>query len=332
MSLPPSHHAFLQRATLEGCEERGFVDGRAGDIQTRRVDAAPHVIRRRGVLEVVRAGVGWLLRGAGLLIYLAPALILIKLFLYLFIDEEISDYVIVVFVGLVVAFFAALNLYIFASIVWWVFGRSPRPFRLKRPFDDDGRAALPPAGGITDVGPEPAPIGQLVRARGAIVRLGPNREGDGTVLRDLWFSGNMDLRLTEAIDFAVVARGQIPVVVRLGGAPMVVAKPASASLSEFASGAAAGTMNLLDEPRSAAAIEGSLLSLREGDEVEVIGVVASHIDNIDGFDLGGTVASVPLRSEHGDAASPFRDRPGGAGLILGEGPAAPISIRRYDAS
>ncbi|NUQ72222.1 MAG: hypothetical protein HUU21_01570 [Polyangiaceae bacterium] len=331
MSLPASHHAFLQRATFEGCEERGFVDGRAGDIRTRHIDA-PHVTRPRGILEAARDGAGGLLRSAGRLIFVSPALLVVKLILYLMGEHELSDYVILVFVGFVIAFFAALNLYVFTSILWWAFGRSPRAFLLKRPFDDDGRPALPSIGEVPSVGPEPAPIGRLVRARGSVVRLGPVREGDGTVLRDLWLSSDMDIRLTEAVDFAVVARGQIPVVVRLDRAPLVITKPSVARLEVFASDAAEGTMSLLaDSPT--AAVEGSLVVLREGDEVEVTGVVAAHIDNVDGFDLAGTFASVPLPSSFGEgAASPFRDRPGGAGLVLGEGPGAPISIRRLDAA
>ena len=308
------------------------MDGREGAVWTRSVKA-PHVTRPRGALEVIREGVGWLLRGAGFLLWATPALVLVKAVLYAFHDDVTSDYVIVVFVAIVIAFFAALNLYILASVVWWVFGRDPRLFAMKRPFDDTGRPALPPAGGATDLGPAPAPVGQLVRARGAIVRLGPVREGDGTVLRDLWFSADEDLRLTEAIDFAVVGRGQIPVVVRLGSAPTIIAKPSDSSVSAFARSAAAGTVGLLPEPLRDAAIEGSLVSLREGDEVEVTGVVAASIDNVDGFDLGGTFASIPLPSGASEgAASPFRDRPGGAGLILGEGPGAPIFIRRLGAS
>jgi hypothetical protein len=327
MPLPPSHHAFLQRATVDGGEERGFLDGRAGDLRIRPLHA-PYVTRRRGVLEAIRAGVGWLLKNAARLIYLAPALVVVKLVLY-FIDSPTSDLVIVAFVGLVILFFALLNLYIFISILWWLFGRVPTPYKLEVPFDDEGRAALPPAGGAADIRSGTESIGQLVRARGVIVRLGPSREGDATVLRDLWTEGEM--RLTEAIDFAVVGRGQLPIVVRLGSAPLVVAKPFSIQMNAFASTAGAGTMGLVEQssmdPWTALA-EGLLVSLQEGNEVEVTGVVAGHIDNVDGFDLGGTFASVPLPQEQGDSAgSPFRDKPGGPGIILGEGPGAPISIR-----
>jgi hypothetical protein len=334
MPLPSSHHAFVQRATLGGCEEQGFVDGRAEDIQTQRV-FAPYVRRRRNLLEAARGRARWLLKNAARLIYLAPALVVLKVILYV-IDEPTSDLTIVAFVGVVIVFFAVLNLYILISVLWWLFGRDPKPFTLTRPFDESGREALALPGGAADVGLEPPPVGQVVRARGTIVRLGPNREGDGSVLRDFWAEGDAPFRLTEAIDFAVVARGQVPVVVRLGSAPMVVAKPDSIRLDAFAREAAAGTMSLLERSLSVddASIkgEGAILLLREGDEVEVTGLVAAHIDNVDGFELGGTFASVPLPSGEGDgAASPFRDRPGGAGLVLGEGPAAQISIRHCPA-
>lgn len=327
MSLPPSHHAFLQRATPEGCEERGFLDGRANDIRTRRIEA-PYAHKDRGKLEVVRGGVGWLLSAAAKLIYVAPVLIAVKLILY-FIDNTASDFVVVAFVGFVVFFFVLLNVYIFISIIWWLFGRSPMPFTLVRPFDEDGREALEllPGGGA-DVGDDMPAVGRLVRARGSIVRLGPNREGDGTVLRDLWTEDDARLRFTEAADFAVVSRGRLPVVVRFGSAPAVIAKPEPMGLEAFAFTAGEGTMSLLQEGLLYAAVRGSVLTLHEGDEVEVTGVVAGHIDNVDGFDIGGTYASVPLPDEPRDGASPFRDRPGGPGILLGEGPGTSILIRR----
>jgi hypothetical protein len=314
------HHVFLQRATTEGCEEQSFLDGRSNDVRTRRVKA-PYVVRQRSTLEKVRGASAWLLKNAARLVYLSPALLIIKVILK-FIDDAVGDLAIVAFVLIVVLFFAALNLYIVVSILWWLFGRSPEPFALKRPFDTDGREALPvlPSRDHADVGDAPLPAGRLVRTRGSIIRLGPNREGDGTVVRDLWAEG---LRLTECIDFAIVARGRIPVVLRLESAPIVLAEPEPIQLNSYVSQASTETARLVRQACDAEAdrpVECALLTLREGDEVEVTGSVTGNIDNVDHFELEGTYASVPQPAPQGEGgASPFRDKPGGPGLIIADG-------------
>lgn len=334
MPLPPVHHVFLQRATPEGCDEHFFLDGRANHVELRQV-SVPYAERRRSALEILRGAAGFLLKNAARLVYLAPALVVVKLILY-FIDSPTSDLVVVAFVGIVVVFFALLNLYIFMSALWWLFGRAPVPFALELPFDKSGRPARGaraglPAGAPVDVGLGPEPVGQMVRARGSIVRLGPNREGDGTVLYDLWAEGSPGLRVTEALDFAVVAPGRVPVVLRLSAAPIVVARPEPIRLDAYASMASEGAARLMQQVHGdvrAAPVECALLTLREGDEVEVIGPVAAPIDNVDGFDLAGTFASVPLPATPGDGgASPFRDKPGGQGVILSEAPGAPVYIQ-----
>jgi hypothetical protein len=322
MPLPHVHHVFLQRTTTEGCEERSFLDGRSNDVRAQRVDA-PYVVRRRGTLERVRGGVAWLLKNAARLVYVSPALLIVKVILKLF-DDAMSDLTIVIFVLIVVLFFAVLNLYLFVSILWWLVGRAPQPFSLKPPFDADGREELPllDLGDLTDVGDAPLPAGRLVRARGAIVRLGPNSAGDGTVVHDLWDEG-LGLRLTECIDFAVVGQGRIPVVLRLSSAPIVIAKPEPIHLDAYLSQATPETARLVRQEHGEAANKPApcaLLTLREGDEVEVIGGVTGNIDNVDNFELEGTYASVPLHAEQGDGgASPFRDKPGGPGLMIAEG-------------
>lgn len=339
MSAPPEHHAFLQAITRSGCEERFFLDRRANSIQVRGVDA-PYVVARRGALDTARGGAGWLLKNAARLVYASPALLIVKPALKL-VDERTSDAVIAAFVAVVVAFFAALNLYIAVSIAWWLFGRASPRLTLKLPFDEAGREALPllsapdAAAGV-DLGSAPVPIGHVARARGAIVRLGPNREGDATVLHDLWAPASPGFRLTQAVDFAVIAEGRLPAVVRLTGAPTVIAPPTRVDLHEYIAQTSASVVGLFKEaesdPRDAPPGECSLLTLREGDQVEVTGVVTGHIDNVDGFDLEGSYASVPLPAAPGDESSPYRDRPGGAGLLLSAPPGSPpILIRRLAA-
>jgi hypothetical protein len=339
MAMPPVHHAFLQGVTPAGCEERSFLDGRVNAARVRAV-SEPHVIRKPGALERLRGAAGFLLKNAARLVYLAPLLLVVKLVL-LFVDEPTSDLVVVAFVLLVVTFFVLLNAYIFLSVLWWLFGRDKASFELKRPFDDDGRGDLPLLGegagsnGPTDVESAPLPVGELVRARGTIVRLGPNREGDGGVLHDVWAEGEPGFRLTEAVDFAVVGRGKIPAVLRVAAAPRVVAKPAKALLGDVTAQISAATARLLEEggikarDPLAATSACAWITLREGDEVEVIGRVTGHIENVDGFELEGTYASVPLPADERDAGStPFRDRPGGPGVILGDASAPPLLIRR----
>jgi hypothetical protein len=339
MALPPVHHAFLQAVTPEGCEERSFQDGRVNATRVRAVEE-PHVVRKPGVLEHLRSAAGFLLKNAARLVYLAPLLLVVKLVLLFFVDEPTSDLVVVGFVVLVVTFFAFLNVYIFLSVLWWLFGRKAS-FELKPPFDEDGRGDLPllaeaaASGGPADLERAPLPVGELARARGTIVRLGPNREGDSDVLHDVWSEGEPGFRLTEAVDFAVVGRGKIPAVVRVAAAPRVVAKPVKTLLGDYTSLIAAATTRLFEaagikphEP-AAAAPACAWVTLREGDEVEVIGRVAAHIENVDGFELEGTYASVPLPADERDGGStPFRDRPGGPGIILGDASAPPLLIRR----
>lgn len=344
MTMPLVHHAFLQGVTPVGCEEKSFVDGRVNAIRVRAVEG-PHVVRKPGALERLRGAAGFLLKNAARLIYLAPILVALKLVL-LFVDERMSDLVVVGFVALVVTFFALLNAYILVSVFWWLFGRDRASFELKPPFDEDGRGDLPllAEGGPTDVESVPLPLGELARARGRLVRLGPNREGDGAVLSDLsvlcdlWAEGEPGFRLTEAVDFAVVGRGRIPAVVRVALAPSVVAKPTKARLGDYASLVTAATARLFEEagikPRDPliAASECSLITLREGDEVEVIGRVTGHIENVDGFELEGTYASVPLPADERDGGStPFRDRPGGQGVLIGDASSPPVLIRRPSA-
>lgn len=333
MPLPAVHHAFLQRPTQQGCDEVSFVDGRASALRTRRTEL-PRVIRRGGPLEAFRNGAGVVLKNGARLVYLSPLLLVVKIVLSV-LDNPAADLVIVVFVGIVCLFFLLLNFYIVVSVIWWLGGRNNASFALEAPFRDDGREAKPllPSGAQenektpVDLGATPMPVGQVVRARGVVKQLGPNPEGDGTIVRDAWLRDG-SFRLLEAIDFAVVGSGRLPAVVRMTDAPMVVANPTVTPLSSYTSGASKDTMRLaaqggLDAMQASEA-ECSILMLREGDEVEVVGTVVAGIDNVDGFELEGTYASVPLRSAGTfDTGTPFRDRPGGPGVILG----GPIAIR-----
>jgi hypothetical protein len=325
MPLPSVHHAFVQRATPQGCEEVSFVDGRTHEIRGRRVDA-PRVIRQGGALEVIRGSVGALLKGAARFVYLAPLLV----------ARGAADLVIVLFVVIVVLFFALLNAYIFVSALWWLRGRDKASFALEAPLRVPVGEATPllrelGRGPIVDLGAAPLPAGQIARARGVIKRLEPTQSNEETVLWDLWSEGG-ELRLLGAIDFAVVGPGHIPAVVRLTSAPEVVSNTSVTTVGAYLFQASPTSARLFEragiDAASVADTKASTLTLREGDEVEVTGLVTAGIDNVDGFELEGLVASVPLMgAERGDAGTPFRDKPGGPGVILGDR----ISIRRLGA-
>lgn len=329
MLLPRVHHAFLQTATPIGCKEVYFLDGQSNAAEARRVDT-PGVVPQKGALERARDAIGWVLKNSARLVYISPALVLVKIAIGAF-DEGSSNLVIVAFVSIVVLFFLVLNVYIVISVVWWLRRRGAVSFALVGPArpDERGAPALLPffdkqrAAGFLELENEPLPVGEAVRARGKVTLLGParEREGDGTVIRDLWAKGG-EWRLTEAIDFAVVRPGKVPAVVRLTEAPTLITSPVDARLDAFLSEAGVGTARLFEraelDPGALGAAACAALTLREGDEIELVGAVIERIDNVDGFELVGTYASVPLPApEFDEAGTPFRDKPGGPGIIVG---------------
>jgi hypothetical protein len=268
----------------------------------------PVEIARKGLVHQVRAGLGILLRQLARALYLSPFLIVLKFVLQAW-SETASDMVIVVFCGIVVAFFVTLNLYVFWSLAWWTQTRRPRAGIARwRPFS-----------------PRLLPAPGRVSVSGRIERLGA--EGDGVVLRDFWADAVLPFRLTEVTAFLVRPDD-------LTAQPVVVACTTAPEIDGH--GEPTMASDLLDavspEARALAGTgvertdQGVALALREGDRVEVTAVLAEPLDNLDRVPLPG--GEILVGDREGD---PYRDNPGASprtGLLFLDDEKSPLAIRR----
>ncbi len=260
-----------------------------------------HWIRR--VSTLLRSPLKWTVRA----IFLSPLLILLRAALART-NPWASDVVTVAFVVLVVAFFSMICIYVFLLIAGFILSN-------RRPMVEPPEAKAE-RGGISLGGlklPAAAiPLAdQRITVRGRVASLGDILPpGKNLILRDLWLTeASPPQRHIEAVDFAVVAEGQQPAVVRLESAPILAAKPEGHLPSELLAHWKGGEA-LQDVQQQSPNVETRLLTLRAGQEVELTGVPAGEIVDLASFELGGRIKtlipddqrpSAPYRS---DAARP----------------------------
>lgn len=201
VQVPVDHLHVLETATL---------DRRISHVQQ---VPRPWVRPLRGrALAAVRSRVRWVLRALGLALFASPLLAVAR-FLFGALRASVASAIVVVFVLLVVAFFAVLNLFVLVSLVLWLLRRIPHRPALNRPV-----SARPPLLAAPPATEHSAP-GERVVAKGTVVGLLP-RAGKGPLVVDAWSAQE---RRTEADDFAIRrAPGEAPVVLRMETAPLLV--------------------------------------------------------------------------------------------------------------
>jgi hypothetical protein len=293
---------FLQSdAAARGRSELARVFG--AEAVTRTV---PVQSDRRGVLEVVRGGLRFVLKQCARALYVSPVLVVAKLALRSW-SREASDFVIVVFCGIVVAFFATLNLYIFWSIAWFTQTKRKRKNEWK-PLE-----------------PRMLPAPDSVKVSGRVERLG--REGDGVVLRDFWASGLVPWRLTEIAVFLVRPDDpkEEPAVVACTTAPDVEGGSGRSS-APLVLGQVSAEARALAGSVKGADDDGALVTLSVGDRVEVTAVLAEPVENLDRIPLpGGEILVGDLEG------APYRDQPENSpksGRLLLDDEKSPLRIVR----
>lgn len=267
MSVPRPHHSFV--ATLAGgaYDEHALLDGRGEPA--RRTMRPEWLQAGTSAMGSVRAGVGRVLHWLARALYVSPILVIVKAALR---GTGDSDLVTVGFVCLVLLFFTVLDFYLLVSFVWWLARRRAERLRLVLP--DRGDAETGRGGVVPTASAAP---GDRIVARGRIVAMGTKGED---VLRDVWIVGGIQpTRAVEVADFAVVAAGEPTVVVRCETAPAVIAPTEGMRASRWLDDASPATRDLAD--RAGAAFEGTatVMTLRDGDPVEVIGRVQKTIAN-----------------------------------------------------
>ncbi len=322
MIRPSLQHLFAQWADTDRVGEAARVDG--VDAPERRSFPAPWLRRSGAGARRVQRVVGEILHAAAFGLYLSPALILGRLG-----PRAVGDVCVICFVILVLAFFALLNLYIVVAVIAWRRSRRPVPIGFELPFTRRGGDALDLlAGGAgvvsiaAGVDDAVAGAGDTIRVRGVATRLAATH-GAEQLIDDLWFPESKPrYRVCGGADFVVEGEDQIPVVVRLSSAPVVIARPA-AEPRRVDDDLAAG------ELLAACGIDslgggGVQLGLVEGDRVELLGVVDRVLEDVGTFELDGRMRSLV---DPGELGSPYRRGAQGAGLVVRSSPERPCVIR-----
>lgn len=248
----------------------------------------------------IRDTVGGTLKTFARALYLSPALLVIRLVLR-FAWPSASGWFLVLFVAIVVGFFAILALYIVLSLVAWTRSQKQAP-----------RLALHPLDGLRQGGqPAQAMPGQAVRVEGRVVGL-----GQSVVAVDFLSSGDSQ-RLSSVAPFAVVAQEGMPCIVAASRAPVLLAERRLSTALELHG--ALGAQQLAELARLQDA--GRLALVREGDVVEIFGLMERVIPNVDHFEIDGEPGSIAA------ADSPYREGPGGPGLLLSDASGRRLTIR-----
>lgn len=157
-------------------------------------------------------------------------------------------------------------------------------------------------------------LGEVCSVSGTVIALEPRVDDDPVVVRDLWQLESPVWRLVEGVDFGVLPERGPPVAVCCAMAPLLIA-PVTAKPRDRIEAAlgerAAGRLRDLAQRRQ----ELSCLELREGDRVEVRGVVCEPLGSATRFDVVERVAA-------------YRGRPQVITRIVGDAPGIRLVIRR----
>lgn len=293
-------HHFVQWFSRGGWTETSLLDSKDGRSAKSPVADAPYVQVPGHRALRFKAFIAILLRQCARLIYIGPLLIPVVLLS----PTPYDGYVLILYVMAMVAFFAALVAFILWSIVCYGVARNLEP-----------DVALP---GEDDVAPSDSHGGGgRALVRGKIVPLSPMAPGS-PVLVDAWcLSSTPPWRSVSATDFAVVAFGEEPVIVRIESPPIVVADPEPGAFREHLNELEEVDRNLLTWGPHVDLSEvrgGEVLMLRAGDHVEIVAEVAQPIPNVGRFDLGGVSHSLP--GEDGKMDAPYRRGPQGSGRLV----------------
>lgn len=277
---------FVRTPTETGMEQRRRGPNFAGRDEYKAIGPAKRVeppLFLRGVRHALRA--------TSRLLYVTPALVLVKLVFWAMGDAR-GDLMIVPFVSVVLAFFVTLIVFVFGTAAWWMVSDGKGALALQPPFSSDGAPleqdaaeALPRA--------LDAPVGARVSVTGTVTRLAPDQEE--VLVRDFWGHCDEPWRGTVIAPFALRVDGRedaLVVVQCSQRSPLVVARPREVTAKEFlgalddASRGAFQKLGGKPEGARGRAAEGPLVEVREGDTVEVMGIVASRFDNLRALDLG----------------------------------------------
>jgi hypothetical protein len=203
---------------------------------------------------------------------------------------------------------------------------------LAPPFDAQGEDALglfaeAETAGVLE--PHGAQKGEVRRARGKIVALGPEVPPDGVVLRALWLERAPALHACEAYDFAVVAADAPTLVLSFGLAPLVVARPEASTAGAFLEAVGPRARDFLAtlgvSERERAGEEGQLVTLTVGQTVEVLCVVREEVRDARELVLGGIRRTLP--PEAWPVVGPYRDSAAIRAVIAGDAPGTRAVLR-----
>jgi len=315
-------NSFFQWLT-PGLRWRELAVQREGVARERWAEA-PHVIvaapRAERVLALARGMLKLTARG----IYVSPALLLLKPAIAFF-DRAVSDYLVVLFVVIVIAFFAALALFILLyGITFFACGRGAR-FEIKLPTDESDALAmglLAAAGSRSPISRQP--VGAVVRVRGLVEPLMPGPVTE--VARDLWLIDDAGARrLSRCGAFAVCPDGGTPVIVQPTSPPWIVGMARGDTADRHRHSWPQPIVDAMDRTGKVAR-SGITLAVGRGDMVEIHGTVVGHVDNIERIDLDGEMRSLTLPRTTG-GASPYRDSGTREGMLVAATDTVPVVIR-----
>lgn len=196
---------------------------------------------------------------------------------------------------------------------WWakLFG-ARATITLAPPFDAEGADVH----GLFDeqiaaLDGHPDAVQEVRRASGRVVCLSPREAGDTIVLRDLWLE---HARVLDAVQFGLETPFGPPVAVAFVQMPLVLGRPHASSLEAH--------LEAPHVPRVSAALgslpsgaAGQAIEIREGDQVDVLGLTWDPDRCERRFDLAGRTAS-------------YRDVDTAIRLVLGDAPGLRMVIRK----
>ncbi|MEM9074753.1 MAG: hypothetical protein AAGE52_40025 [Myxococcota bacterium] len=278
MSSP--RHRFVQRFVVHGTQatarESRSIDGRTEEVVRRTVPARPRAVWLRGLKMLVARLLRW--NGRGL--YLAPALWIVHLAL----QSAAPGAAVLIFVGLVVSFFALLNVFILLSAILWLVDRK-------------GAQA---AAVVFDLPPRKVIPQDAQRHVGVLRAIGPSAYGD-LLWRDAWDGGTQ--RVAEGDDLVLEREDQPPLILELSATPEVLGRGDSLLSSELSEGARRA-LGLGPSERLRA------IGLRVGDRVEVFVTRPAESVTLDTLTLHGRA-----RSFHREDESAYRGGVARADLV-----------------
>jgi hypothetical protein len=313
----------VQRVDDKLCEETVLRAGEAPQTARRATPPAYLALASPRAEKSARTFKG-ILRWVSTALWLSPLLLIPKI-AFNFLDPRLSDGVTLLFVALVLAFFSTLAAFVLFRLITGAESEQAR--RVLPPFSEpsfaDETTALPAAekdGRLRADTLRPL-VGRRVRARGVLVaRDASTRE----LVRDTWTEGNSGWDRIVSMNDCSLDTGGIPLMLELDRAPLLVA-------DDMRDDAHTHFRALPDALQDALAkagrdswlqnhLDAATVTLRDGDEVEVEGMVGAVLDDASDLLGGGELFSDPAAYR----AAPVER----AGLVLRSTAGEPMIIRR----